>query len=162
MENRWERSGKMKDEGERAPNRGQVLEKGRGSSVECPARLASQTGMGQLVVPFFPGRQTTCLFQPFTTSSRAQVLGPASFAQHQGTVRAALLPIVDGVPGRMAGTAGPGGNAVQSLSHPGRRDRCRSAGGWTLDGVRLERVGEKGESVELIVAVGCCMYGDLL
>lgn len=110
----------------------------------------------------FPGRQTTCLFQPFTTSSRAQVLGSTSFAQHQGTVGAALLTVVDGLPGRIAGAAGPGGNVIQSFSHPGWRHRSRSAGGWALDGVRLERVGKEGEGVELIVAVGCCLYGDML
>lgn len=75
---------------------------------------------------------------------------------------AALLPIVDGLPGRIAGTAGPGGNVVQSLSHPGWRDRSRGAGGRPLHGVRLERVGKKGEGVELIVAAGCWLYGDLL
>lgn len=70
----------MKDEAERAPSREQVLEKGRGSSMECPVHLASQTGTGQLAVLFSGQTEMTCLFQPFTTSSRAQVFGSTSFA----------------------------------------------------------------------------------
>lgn len=31
-----------------------------------------------------------------------------------------------------------------------------------MDGIRLERVGKKGEGVELIVAVGCCLHGHWL
>lgn len=38
----------------------------------------------------------------------------------------------------------------------------RSAGGWSLGGVRFERMGKEGEGVELIVAVGCRLYRDLL
>lgn len=107
----------------------------------------------------------TCLFQPFASSGRAQVLGSASFTQHQGAVGAALLPVVDRVPGGIAGTAGrcgPSGNIIKSLSHPGWRNRARGAWGRTLDGIRLERVCEKGESVELVMAVGRCPHGNLL
>lgn len=46
----------MKDEAERVPSRGQVLAKGRGSSMEFPVHLASQTDTGQLVVLLFPGK----------------------------------------------------------------------------------------------------------
>lgn len=111
------------------------------------------------------GRETACLLQPFTGSGWAQVLRSAPFTQHQGAVGAALLPIVDGLPGGIAGTAGrcgPGGNVIKSFSHPGRGDRTRSAWGRTLNGVRLECVREKSESVEIIMAVGCCLHGNLL
>lgn len=109
-----------------------------------------------------PAGETTYLFQPFASSGRAKVLGPASFTQHQGAVGAALLPTVEGLPGGIAGNAGPCGNVIKSFSDPGWRNRARSAWGRTLNGVRLERVGKKGESVELIMAVGCCLHGNLL
>lgn len=113
----------------------------------------------------FPATKMTCLFQPFASSGRAQILGSASFTQHQGAVGAALLPIVDGLPGGIAGTAGPsgpGGNIIKSFSHPGWRNRARGAWGGALNRIRLERMCEKGESIELIVAVGCCLHGNLL
>lgn len=75
---------------------------------------------------------------------------------------AALLPIVDGLPGGIARTAGPSGNIIKSFSHPGWRNRARGAWGRALDGIRLERMCEKGECIELIMAVGCCLHGDLL